>query len=81
MSFAATWIALKTLILSEVSQEEKDKYRMISRIWNLIYGTTNLSIEKKSMNLENRLVVTKVGGSGMDWEVGVIYANYCIWSG
>ena len=81
MSFAATWIELKTLILSEVSQEEKDKYRMISRIWNLIYGTTNLSIEKKSMNLENRLVVTKVGGSGMDWEFGLVYANYCIWSG
>ena len=28
--FAATWMELETLILSEVSQKEKDKYRMIS---------------------------------------------------
>ena len=36
----------------------------------------NLSTEKKLMDLENRLVVAKgegegVGGSGMDWELGV----------
>ena len=30
MSFAATWIELETLILSEVSQKEKDKCHMIS---------------------------------------------------
>ena len=32
MSFAATWMELKTLILSEVSQKEKDKYHMIPLI-------------------------------------------------
>ena len=32
MSFAATWMELETLILSEVSQKEKDKYHMISLI-------------------------------------------------
>ena len=37
--FATTWMELDTLILSEVSQKEKDKYHMISHIWNLIYGT------------------------------------------
>ena len=30
--FAATWMGLETLILSEVSQKEKDKYHMISLI-------------------------------------------------
>ena len=35
MPFAATWMELETLILSEVSQKEKDKYHMISHIWNL----------------------------------------------
>ena len=30
--FAATWMELETLILSEVSQKEKDKYHMISLI-------------------------------------------------
>ena len=30
MPFAATWMELETLILSAVSQKEKDKYHMIS---------------------------------------------------
>ena len=34
MTFAATWIQLEILILSEVSQKEKDEYHTIS----LIYG-------------------------------------------
>ena len=32
MPFAATWMELETLILSEVSQKEKDKHHMISLI-------------------------------------------------
>ena len=35
MPFTATWMDLEMIILSEVSQKEKDKYRMIS----LICGT------------------------------------------
>ena len=30
MSFAATWMEVETLILSEVSQKENNKYHMIS---------------------------------------------------
>ena len=32
MPFAATWMELETLILSEISQKEKGKYHMISLI-------------------------------------------------
>ena len=32
MPFAATWIDLEVIILSEVSQTEQDKYHMISLI-------------------------------------------------
>ena len=32
MPFAATWMDLEIIILSEVSQKEKDKYRRISLI-------------------------------------------------
>ena len=34
-TFAATWMALEEIMLSEISQAEKDNYHMIS----LIYGT------------------------------------------
>ena len=30
MSFVATWMDLEMIILSEVSQTEKDKYHMVS---------------------------------------------------
>ena len=32
MPFAATWMQLEIIILSEASQKEKDKYHMISLI-------------------------------------------------
>ena len=32
MPFAATWVQLEIIILSEVSQKEKDKYPIISFI-------------------------------------------------
>ena len=32
MPFAATWMELKILIRSEISQKEKDKYHMVSLI-------------------------------------------------
>ena len=35
MPFAATWIDLEIIILSEVSQREKDKYYMISPIYGI----------------------------------------------
>ena len=35
MPFAATWMELETLILSEISQKEKDKYHRISLIFGI----------------------------------------------
>ena len=32
MSFAATWVDLEIIILTEISQTEEDKYHMISLI-------------------------------------------------
>ena len=32
MPFAATWMELETLILSEISQKEKEKYHVISPV-------------------------------------------------
>ena len=36
MSFAATWMDLEIIILSEVSQTEKHKYHMISLISRIL---------------------------------------------
>ena len=44
MPFAATWKALEMIILSEVSQKEKNKYHMISLIYG-IYNAAQLNIE------------------------------------
>ena len=42
MPFAATWMDLEIIILSEVSQKEKDKYHMMSHMWTLKYDTNEL---------------------------------------
>ena len=47
MPFAATWMQLEIIILGEVSQKEKDKHQMISHMWNLKYGTMNISTKQK----------------------------------
>ena len=39
MPFAAMWMELEILILSEVSQKEKDIPYDITYMWNLKYGT------------------------------------------
>ena len=49
MLFAATWMEVETLILREISQKEKDIYRMISHFWNLINGTSE-PIYRKEIN-------------------------------
>ena len=59
---------IETLILSEISQKEKDKYHMISLISGISYtAQMNLSTEKKIMDLQNRLVVAKGEGEGVGW--------------
>ena len=35
LPFAMTWMELECIMLSEISQSEKDKYHMITLMWNL----------------------------------------------
>ena len=48
LPFAATWMQLKILILSEVNQKEKDKYHIISHMWNLKYDTNESIYETET---------------------------------
>ena len=41
MPSVATWVDLEIIILSQVSQKEKDKYHL-TYIWNLKYDTNEL---------------------------------------
>ena len=46
MPFAATWMDLEMIILSEVSQTEIDKYHMMSLICGILKNDTNELIYK-----------------------------------
>ena len=60
MPFAATWMDLEIIILSEVSQAEKDKYH-ISLVCGIKkwYKWTYLQNRNRLTDIENKLVVTK----------------------
>ena len=69
---------LEIIILSEVSQKEKDKYHMISlTCW--IYNTNEHSYENKNKltDIENRLVVAKGerGGEERNGRLGLADVN------
>ena len=58
-SFAATWMDLETVILSEVSQKEKETKYDITNNWNfkkdtnkLIYKTETDKIQKINLQLQ-----------------------------
>ena len=72
MPFAATWMELENLILSEMSQKDKTPYD-ITYIWNLIYGTNEPFHRKENCGLGEQTCGCQGGGggSGMDWESGV----------
>ena len=64
MPFAATWVDLEILILSEVSQKEKDRYHEIS----LICWIENMAQNRnRPAEMEIRLVVAKGWGEGVGW--------------
>ena len=76
MQFAATWMDLEIIILSKVSQKEKDKYHMISLTcgiknmmqMNLVYET-----ETGSETWRADMWLPRGSGDGirMHWEFGI----------
>ena len=64
MSFAATYMQLEIIILSELNQKEKDKYFLIS----LICGIENMTQMSLPMKLkQNRQMVAKGQGLEKGW--------------
>ena len=63
MPFAATWMDLKSVILSEVSQTE-EKYHKTSRICGVENQTMQMNLQnrKRLTDLENELMVARRKG-------------------
>ena len=82
MPFAETWMELEILILSEVSEGERQIPYDVICVWNLKYGTSE-PIFKTETDIENRLVVAKGEGLEEGWSgrLRLADANYCTWRG
>ena len=61
MPIAATWMDLEIIILSKVSQKEKDKYYLISLIYRILnMRQMNISAERNRFtDIEKRHMVAR----------------------
>ena len=69
LTFAAAWMNLEIIILSEVSQTEKDKYHMISLMCGIQKYNTNKLIYKTEIDSQTQkanLQLPKEKGVGRD---------------
>ena len=70
LQFAATWIQLEIIILSEVSQKKTNT------IWYYLYVESKIwrkwnCLWNRLKDIKNRLVGAKQVGEGKDWEFGI----------
>ena len=87
-SFVKTWLDLETVIQSEVSQKEKNKYRLLTHVCGIQKNGTDEPVCKAE--IETQMQRTNIwtpkgesggvgGGGGMNWEIGIdIYTLICI---
>ena len=81
MLFAATWMDLEIIILSEIRQTEKNKHHKTSHIQNL-KNTNELigSAETDSQTLKTNSWLPKGTGCGGMEGLGLAYAHCGIWN-
>ena len=74
-SFVGTWMDLESVIQSEVSQKEKNKYRILThmcRIWKDWYRWSYLQSRNRDTGIENKHMDTKGARRvWMNWEIGI----------
>ena len=66
MPFAAAWMELEGMMLSERSQSEKDKYHMIPLTWNLRNQTNEQQKRDKPENVVEQTEGYQRGGGWRD---------------
>ena len=83
-SFVETWIDLKTVIQSEVSQKQKNKYRILTHICGIQKNGTDELVCKAEIETQTREHTYgyqggRGGGGGRNWEIGIdTYTLICI---
>ena len=79
----AVGAALENTINKQTNKNKFKKERKIpygiTYIWNLIYSTSEHFHRKETHGRGEQ--TWQGGGSGMDWEFGLIDENYCFWNG
>ena len=82
-SFVETWMDLETVIQSEVSQKEKNKYRIISLLCGIQKNGTDEPVCKAEIETQMQRTNVWTPGEkvrgGMNWEIGIdVYTLICI---
>ena len=85
MPFATTWMQQEILLVSEISQKEKDKYHMVSHMWNVkcVLNDPTYKTETDHRHGEQTCGCQRSGAEGVGWtgNVGMVNANYYIQNG
>ena len=85
MPFAATWMELETLILSEVSQKERKRQTPndITYIWNLIHGTKEPFHRKENHGFGEQICGCQEEEEKVGWigSLRLMDVNYYLWNG
>ena len=75
--FAATWMELEILILSEESQKEKNKYHMIiTYVWNLKYGTDDPVYKTETVHGQGEQPCGSHGGGRREWDGQAVWGFF-----
>ena len=71
MPFAATWMDLEIISLSEVSQTERQISYDITHMWNLKYDTNEPETDSQTQRSNSWLPKGRRQEGGKDWEFGI----------
>ena len=71
MAFAATWMDIEIIMLSEISQDsERQTSYAITSMWDLKKGYNELLCRTETDSDFEKLMVTKGEARGMGWGLG-----------